>query len=418
MTRSVTHISHREDYRLFCQERLADPYPLYRELRQADPVHWCEPMKLWLVTGYQQVLAGMKDERFSASRMGMYTRPLSGQVRQHVEPLLRHISKWILLTDEPDHGRLRKLVNLAFTPRMLQKLRPRIEQVVADLLPPPDALTPGSRYDVLNSFCYPLPATVICEMLGIPQDQRESFRICTERLVAFSSRGGPELARHAEDAMAALTTLIGMFEPLIEQHRRTPREDLMSALISAEDGGQRLGNEELFAMCVFIFLAGHETTTNIMASAILLLLRHPDQLAMLRGDLAGRLPAVIEECLRFEPSVPRAVRQARHDLQLDGKSIQQNDTVVFMIAAANRDPAVFERPDHFDIRRWPNKHLSFGFGPHFCLGAQLARLELEVSLAALLKRFCEMSLSTTDIQWKPLMGIRALRELEIVVGAS
>ena len=189
----------------------------------------------------------------------------------------------------------------------------------------------------------------------------------------------------------------------------------MSAMIAAEEDGDRLSKDELFAMCVFLFLAGHETTTNLMASGILLLLQHPEQMTLLREDVDGRLSPAIEEFLRIEPSVPRAVRQAKQDLELAGKRIRQGDTVVFLIAAANRDPTVFADPDRLDILRQPNKHLSFGFGPHFCLGAQLARMELDIAYRALLARLPCFALATENIRWKPLMGIRALGELDVRV---
>ncbi len=401
------------DYLAFCEERLGNPYPLFDRLRAEDPVHWCEPMKLWLVTGYADVAAGLKDARCSSDRTDMYVQALSPELKQRVQPLLDHVSKWIQLTDEPDHTRLRKLVNLAFTPKMLATLRPKIEQLVDALL---DKVPPGQPFDIIATFCGPLPATVICGMLGIPAAEQDEFKRLVERVMRFSTAGGPRLQNHAEQANAALGSLIDMFERLIAERRTTPREDLLSALVQAESDGEKLSNEELHAMCVFIFLAGHETTTNGIASGLLALVQHPEQFAVLKTDPDALLRGMVEEALRYESPVTRAVRKAREDLEFGGKTIKQGQLVVLLLGAANRDPAQFPEPARFDIRRSPNKHFAFGYGPHFCLGAVLARMEMEIAFRAIIRRLPELRLGTDQLHWKPTMGIRALVSLPVVIG--
>jgi cytochrome P450 len=401
------------DYSLFVEERLGNPYPLFDRLRTEDPVHWCEPMKLWLVTGYANCLTGLKDERFSSDRTDMYVQALPPDLKVRVQPLLDHVSKWIQLTDEPDHMRLRKLVNLAFTPKMIQQLKPRIETLVDALL---DDVKPGEPFDLIPAFCGPLPATVICEMLGIPLAERDTFRHLVEQVMYFSTAGGPRLKNHADNAQAALGSLIDLFERLIAERRKTPRDDLLSALVQAEADGEKLSNEELYAMCVFVFLAGHETTTNGIASGMMALLQHSDQFAALRANQDGLMRGTIEEALRYESPVTRAVRKAREDFEFGGKTIKQGQLVVFLLGAADRDPAQFPEPGKFDITRSPNKHLAFGYGSHFCLGAVLARMEMDIAFRAILRRLPNLQLATTDLQWKPTMGIRALVKLPVIVG--
>jgi hypothetical protein len=408
----MSRIELHPDYEEFCQERLQNPYPLFDRLRVEDPVHWCQPMKLWLVTRYDDVLTGLKDTNLSSSRMEMYVQALPDSVRQRARPLLDHISKWIQLTDEPDHGRLRKLVNLAFTPKVIKALRGRIVSLTNEFL---GAAPPGQAFDIVKQLCYPLPATVICELLGIPTRDRDAFYGATGRLMQFSTRGGPTLKDYAQEAGEALDQLVRMFRELVEDRRRRPREDLLSALVSAEADGTRLSNEELYAMCVFIFLAGHETTTNGLASGILALARHPDQLNALKADPSRLARGAVEEVLRFESPVTRAVRQARTDTEISGKRITAGQLVVFLLGAANRDPAQFAEPNRFDIARNPNRHLAFGYGIHFCLGAALARLEMEMAFGAIAARIPGMRLENDALAWKPVMGIRALQELYVRV---
>lgn len=399
------------DYRAFCEERLQNPYPLFARLRAEDPVHWCAPMKLWLVTRYDLCLTGLKDERFSSDRTDMYVQALPADLKARVQPLLDHVAKWIQLTDEPDHARLRKLVNLAFTPKMIRLLIPRIEQLVDALL---DDVRAEEGCDLIAKFCQPLPATVICEMLGIPLAERDRFRELVEGIMHFSTAGGPKLKHHAESAHKALREVIVLFERLVAERRKEPRDDLLSALVTAEADGERLSNDELYAMCVFVFLAGHETTTNGIASGIMALLTHPEQFAKLKSDVDAHVRGTVEEALRFESPVTRAVRKAREEIVLAGKTIAPGQLVVFLLGAADRDPAVFPEPDVFDITRTPNKHLAFGFGSHFCLGAVLARMEMEIAFRAIVRRLPQLQLATTDLAWKPTMGIRALTKLSVL----
>jgi cytochrome P450 len=368
-------------------------------------------MKLWFVTRYDEVFAGLRDQRLSSNRTGIYRQALPPEAQQRLHDLFSHVGKWLQLTDDPDHARLRKLVNAAFTPRIVNDLKPRILSMVETLL---DLAPRGAPFDFLQQFCYPLPANVICEMLGIPLEQRDAFRHATDQLVRFSARGGPALRDHAETAAAALDRLIALFRPLIEERRRAPCEDLLSALVVAEADGERLTQEELYAMCTFLFLAGHETTTSALASGVYTLLNHPDQARRLRDDSERMVASAIEEILRFESPVPRAVREAKEELEIRGRTIRKGQFIVLLLGAANRDPGQFPDPDRFDIARQPNRHVAFGYGAHFCLGAALARLEMEIALRALSRRLPGLRLAAETWSWRPLMGLRCLTALPVI----
>jgi len=399
------------EYQQFCQQELQDPYPLFARLRERDPLHWCGPMHMWLVTRYEDVHAGLRDtKRLISSRRRMYTDPLPPEKRDAAQPLVEHISLWLQNLNPPHHTRLRTLVNLAFTPRMLQALTPRIERIVGELL---DGLCGKAGVDFVESFCLPLPAMVICEMLGIPETDSARYRQVVEQLIPFSSGAGPGLVRALDPARRALEELLAYFDRLIAERRARPRSDLISAMAAAEADGDRLSREELFGLCVFLYVAGHETTVSLLASGTLALLRHPEQFDLLRSDPEGLVGGAVEEFLRFEPPVTRAVRVPGEDFDWRGKTIRQGQTITMLIGAANRDPAVFDDPDRLDIRRQPNRHLGFGHGIHFCLGAPLARLEANIAFRAIARRLPGMRLGGGEVRYRPALGIRSLQSLPV-----
>ncbi len=399
------------DYELFCRQRLQNPYPLFARLREQDPVHWCEPMKMWLVTRYDDVLDGIKNtSRLSSSRQGMYTDPLRSENREAARPMIEHLNRWLLNIDPPDHTRMRRLVNLAFTPRFLQRLVPRIEQIVEQLI---TETRMHDQIDFIESFCLPLPTIVICDMLGIPQQSRDQYRRDVDGLLYFSSAGGPGLNDTIDHARTCLDDLITIFDELISLRRDKPTDDLLSAMVRVEAEGDRLSRDELFALCVFLFLAGHETTMGMLASGTLALLQNPDQFELLKEDLDGRVTSAVEEFVRYEPSVTRGVRQVNQDFEWRGKQIRHGQTVTMLIGAANRDPGQFPNPDRLDITRHPNKHLGFGHGIHFCLGAPLARLESQIAFRSIARHLPNMRLATDHVEYKPAMGIRSLISLPI-----
>jgi hypothetical protein len=399
------------EYQQFCQQELQDPYPLFARLRERDPVHWCGPMHMWLVTRYEDVRAALRDtERLPSSRRRMYTDPLPPEKREAAQPLVEHISLWLQNLNPPQHTRLRTLVNLAFTPRMLKALAPRIERIVDELL---DSLCGKERVDFVESFCFPLPAMVICEMLGIPEVESARYRQAVEQLIPFSSGGGPGLAHAVDPARRALDELLAYFDHLIAERRARPQDDLISAMAAAEADGDRLSREELFGLCVFLYVAGHETTASLLGSGTLALLQHPEQFDRLRADPDGLVEGAVEEFLRYESPVTRAVRVPGKDFDWRGRTIRQGQTITMLIGAANRDPAAFDEPDRLDITRQPNRHLGFGQGIHFCLGAPLARLEANIAFRAIARRLPGMRLGEGEVRYRPALGIRSLQSLPV-----
>jgi len=409
-----TAIEQDKDYDEFCRQCLHDPYPLFARLREEDPVHWCEPLHMWLVTRYDDVSQGLRDrKRLSTNREAMYTDPLRPESLPRARPMIDHINKWLLNVDPPDHTRMRKLVNIAFTPRLLQKLVPRIETFVEKLL---DEMARSEQVDLIESFCFPLPALVICDMLGIPEERRAQYRRCVEGLIPFSSSGGPGLNDTLEQARASLDELIEFFDELIARRRSDPREDLVSAMAAAEVDGERLDRDELFALCVFLFLAGLETTMGLLANGTLALLRNPEQFRLLRADPEGLVEKAVEEFVRYESPGTRGVRRALVDFEWRGSRICAGQTVTNLIGAANRDPEQFPDPDKLDITRHPNKHVGFGQGIHFCLGAPLARLEGQIAFRGMMRRLPNMELATDRVSYKPVIGIRSLEALPVRLG--
>ena len=398
------------DYVDFCQQRLANPYPLFDRLREEDPVHWCKTMQCWLVTRYDDVFDNVRDPRFSSSRSGLYMDNLRPENREKAKPLLDHLSKWMLNVDPPDHTRLRRLVNAAFSPRMLKSLEPRIEQLVDRLL---DDVCRARRVDFVRDFSYRLTATVICQMLGVPSEMQDNFRAGAEILMNFSSAAGPRLNDHVDTARKSLEELINSFDHLIELRNANPQDDLISAMLAVNESNDRFSQEELFSMCVFLFVAGHETTMSIISSGMMLLIQNRDQYDLLKHDPTSLAPTATEEFVRLESSVTRGVRMAKENIELRGRVISKGETIVNVLGAANRDPRQFRDPDIVDIQREPNKHLGFGFGPHFCLGAPLARLEAGIAFRNIAQRKLEFRITCESLTWRANLGIRTLSALPL-----
>ncbi|OIJ64115.1 cytochrome [Streptomyces mangrovisoli] len=376
-----------------------DPHPVYARLRRLGPVHRVRLADVdqlgetWLVVGYEEARAALTDPRLAKD-----TRKL-GVLSRDDELLGRHM----LLSDPPEHTRLRALVAREFTMRRVEALRPRIERITDDLL---DAMLPRGRGDLVEEFAYPLPITVICELLGVPEFDRAEFRTLSTEVVAPTS---------AQNATEAFTRLAEYLSELIEDKRCSgPRDDLLSDLIrTTTQDGDRLSAEELRGMAFLLLIAGHETTVNLITNGVHDLLSHPDQLAAVRADPRLLGPAV-EETLRHEGPVENATfRFAAEPLEIAGTKIGQGEMVMIGLAAADRDAARFPDPDRFDVHRDPRGHLAFGHGLHFCLGAPLARLEARTAIGALLHRAPDLALDGPPGAWLPGMLMRGLRALPV-----
>jgi cytochrome P450 len=387
----------------------ADPYPAYRALRDQGPVY--RDGHTWYVTRYALIKAVAHDPRLGKGPVTQaLVAALPPAARQAAQPFSDSISKNMLRVDPPDHTRLRGLVSKAFTPRTVEGLRPRIEGLVTDLL---DTVRPAGGMDVIRDFAYPLPAIVIMEMLGIPPEDRDRFKAWSDDQFAFLGGRFPgdplETARRAGDSTLAMNKYL---RGLIAERRQAPQVDLISSMIAVEEQGERLNEQELMATTSLLLGAGHETTTHLIGNGLLALLHHPSQLWRLREELA-LLPLAVEELLRFDGPVQFVNRVPSADLDIGGITIPAGDTIVLVLAAANRDPAQFSGPDRLEIARRPNDHLGFGFDRHFCLGAHLARVETQIALSALLTRFPDLTLATETLEWQPNPLIRGLRSLPV-----
>jgi cytochrome P450 len=385
-------------------EFVADPYPTYRRLREEDPVHQ-SPLGFWVLTRYEDVVASLRDPR-------MIKEPIAAFVAQRfglpAPPLGMGLS--MLDRDPPDHTRLRGLVSKAFTPRVIEQLRPHIQQIVDGLL---DKVEGDPGMDLIEQFAYPLPVIVICEMLGVPVEDHERFKGWGLDIArGLDAILLPPDSPVAERSVTARRALADYFRGLIAQRRRAPREDMLSGLIAAEEAGDKLSEEELLATCILLLVAGHETTVNLIGNGSLALLRHPDQRKRLQED-PSLITTAVEELLRFDGPVQRTARIPSEDVTFGGKTIGKGEMVMPFIGAADRDPAQFPDPDRLDIGRTENRHIAFGWGIHFCIGAPLARLEGQIAINTLLKRKPKLALATDRPEHRQSLTLRGLSRLPV-----
>jgi cytochrome P450 len=385
-------------------EVIADPYPYYHRLRSLEPVHH-SPLGFYVASRHADVTLVLRDKRFGKDFVGRMTRRRGEEIFD--EPVYRSMRHWMLQQDPPDHTRLRGLVVQAFTARRVEDMRPRIQEIVDQTL---DRLVARRRGDLIADFAFRLPVTVICEMLGIPPDHHEMF-------LAGARDGGrlldpvPLSRAELDAANASNLAAQAYFQQLFELRRREPGDDLTTKLVQAEEQGSKLSNEELTANVILLFGAGHETTVNLIGNGLLALFRHPDQLRLLRDDPA-LMPNAVEEFLRYDSSVQTTGRVALEDVEVGGTVIPAGEAVLSLLGAANRDPAVYPEPDRLDIMRPNVRPLSFGGGIHFCLGAQLARIEAEVAILTLLRRLPDLNLDDpVHPDWRQTFVLRGLKAL-------
>ncbi len=385
---------------------LADPYPLYEELRTADPVHWDPYLHGWVVTRYEDVVSVLRS--FSAARTPS-PEQLAAMGLGDLSPLAAVMVWQMLFLDAPEHTRIRALASQAFTPRRVAELREHIRAIVAGLLVPAAA---RGALEVIGDLAAPLPAIVTAEMLGVPPEDHA-------RLKAWSADFAEILGNFQHNPDRAARTLAAV-EGLTDYFRRRiaelragrGRPGLVASLLTAEVDGDHLSEEEVVANAIITMVGGQETTTNLIGNGLLALLRHPAQLTRLRADPA-LLPLAVEELLRFESPSQHTARLAPRDVALGGRKIARGQAVIAVLAAANRDPEAFPEPARLDVARQPNHHLAFGRGPHFCFGAALARLEGQEALRAVLASFPRLNLASDRLTWRPNLALRGLEALPL-----
>jgi cytochrome P450 len=399
----------------------ANPYPTLAYLRENEPVHLAKDPQgnpFWLLTRYDDALALLKDQRFSKKPIGRAAyedmMPLPKMLKPFVMPLVKPLLNRsfgplmnnMLDLDDPDHSRLRSLVHKAFTPRLLATMQIRIEAISNALI---DAALAKGQMEFINDFAFPLPITVIAEILGVPSRDHAQFRLWSNSLISTHGNG------NMFTMMQNVNALIGYIKKQLDERRSKPQDDLMTALVQVEEAGEMLKPDELVAMCVLLLTAGHETTVNLLGNGLFALLKHPEQFDLLRRN-PEFVKTAIEEFLRYDSPVHNATeRYAMEDLEISGVRIARGDKVLAGLAAANHDPRQFPNPETFDICRENNRHLSFGQGIHYCVGAPLARMEGQIAFSLLLERLPDMRLakSSESLEYRPNMFLRGLKELPV-----
>ena len=384
-------------------EVIRDPYPFYHRLRASEPMHR-SPLGFTVASRHADISFILRDKRFGKDFPGRMSRIHGEKILE--EPVYRSMRHWMVVMNPPDHTRLRGLVAKAFTARRVEDMRSRIQQIVDQTL---DRLIPQGRMDLIADFAVRLPVTVICEMLGIPEDDHEMF-------LSGARNGGrlldpvPLTRAELDQANADNIALAEYFGRLFELCRRRPGDDLMTQLVQAEEEGSKLSNEELTANIMLLFGAGHDTTVNLIGNGLLALHRNPSQLRLLQQN--PLLPTAIDELLRYDFSFQVTTRSALEDVTVDGFNVEKSELILCLLGAANRDPAVFADPDRLDITRQNVRPMSFGGGIHFCLGAQLARLEAEIAIETLLRRLPDLALDNPEVpDWRPTFVLRGLNSL-------
>ncbi len=402
-----------QKYDLYSSDFRSTTHQTYARMRDDDPV-FRQPgldgeTPIWFVTRYDDVVAVLlDDERFVLDpKLALTAEELEEMEKASPFPVDERVNNHVLTKDGENHRRLRRLVTKAFTPRMVEGLRPRIQEIADELL---DRVAGRGEMDLVEDYAFPLPITVIAELLGIPVEDRDRFRTWSNTFVLppITEELQAQFVAHTEEFIAYLDELFGV-------RRADPREDLVSALVRAEEQGDRLSEDELYSMVVLLIVAGHETTVSLVANAVVALLSNATALDELRAD-PTLLPAAVEELLRYDSPVERTItRWAATDVELGGHTIRRGELVIAVIGSANRDPARFDTPDVLDVSRGDTKHVGFGRGSHYCLGAPLARQEAEIALRTVFARLpnLRLAIAEEDLYWRPIPLFRSLASLPV-----
>jgi cytochrome P450 len=397
------------DYKPNDPSVLADPFPLYARLRDEDPAHWSPRLKAWVLTRYEDVRRVCLDtNNMSSDRLRPFFATLPSPEAAKVAELARYLTLWMVFRDPPEHTRLRRLAAKVFNVRSINALRPNIEALTQWLL---DGLAQRMEFDFIGDFAMPLPALVIIDMLGAPREELARLKRLSDEMALFIG-SARDAAEKYERAGAATREMAGMFRELIAARRAQPQRDLLSELVALDDGGDRLSDDELVAMCILLLFAGHETTTHHLANGLRALLRFPQELEKLRANPA-LAPAAVEELLRYDGPIGAQVRIVQEPQTMHGKTLKAGDRVFLLMNAANRDPRAYPDPDRVDLSRAGVPHLTFGFGAHICLGFPLARLEGQVALPAVLARWRRLELASDSIEWMDSMVLRGMKAMPV-----
>jgi cytochrome P450 len=387
---------------------LADPFPLYRRMRDEDPAHWSPRLKAWVLTRYEDVKRVCLDSRMSSDRLRPFFATLPSPEAARVAELARYLTLWMVFRDPPEHTRLRRLAAKVFHVRSIHALRPNVESLTQWLL---DSIDSRRQFDFIADFAGPLPALVIMDMLGAPREELARLKRLSDEMALFigSARDAPE---KYERAASATREMAGIFRELVSARRAAPQGDLLTELVTLDDAGDRLSDDELVATCMLLLFAGHETTTHHLANGLRALLAFPQELEKLRSE-PSLAPAAVEELLRYDGPIGAQVRIVQEPQTLHGKALNPGERVFLLMNAANRDPRAYQDPDRLDLARNGVPHLTFGFGAHICLGFPLARLEGQIALPAVLARWRHIALATHQLDWMDSMVLRGMKAMPL-----
>lgn len=410
---SVDYIDALERLLLLDEDMMDRRYEIFRHVQAEQRVVYSEKLQRWIFTRYNDVREALRDGRLSSEQLPSVLKQLPSEIRENLDadnPLLRQANKIMMSRDDPDHARLRLLVNKAFTPRMIEHQRPLIERLTHDLL---DQMGQQEHPDFIRDVAIPLPIMVIAALIGIPYESLGQIKEWSDAGADFLGKSTDTLEVFFRMAGAAME-FNAYIRPHLEERRRQPKGDLLSAFIAAESQGDKLSEDELIANIYLLLAAGNETTTNLLGNGLYTLLRHPEQLELLR-QRPTLADGAVEEILRYESPSQITGRHTKHGLEIANQHIGADQSIMLLLGMANRDPQLFTDPDRFDITRKDNKHIAFGLGPHYCLGAPLARLEAQVILPLVIDRFPAIHLTDSPAHWRKNPTFLGLETLPVVL---
>lgn len=399
-------------YDLLGPEFSANPHPTLQRMRTEDPVYWDPQLNVYCLTRYEDVQLILRDPRFSAERVDYYTSCVPALLRQKLKRYDEFISHWMVLADPPRHTRLRSLVARAFTPQVVEGLRPLVQRVANEMI---DAASARGRMDLIGDLAYPLPGVVIGRLLRIAPADTERLKRWSDALFRLLGAPMPDEAT-IELGHQGVVGFEEFLRDLIEERRAHPGDDVLSRLLVAEEQGSMLSDAELISTCALLLASGHETTTHLIGNGALALINNPDQMQKLRED-PQLIDKAVEEILRYDGAGYQSSRRAREDVEIRGVRIEAGKIAFCFLHAANRDPARFPDPDRMDILRKDTRHVGFGGGAHFCLGAQMARVQAQVVLNTIVQRLPDLALAAPRLEWIPSLLIRGLRALPVTFSA-
>ena len=394
-------------------ETLSNPYPYFSYLRRTDPVHWNNSLNSWVITKYDDVRKILSEDFITVDRLNRFYSKLPGKDARLLEEIIKYLNLWAAFRNPPDHTRMRKIMMVAFTRKSINQMEPVIRKITEFTL---DKLDNENEIevDLVEKFSSPIPALTIMHLLGVPTEMLENFKSWSDDMSKFIG-GSRNDKKKYEKAANGCKQMVSFFKNIIAERRENPAEGFLMDLINATVENEKFSDDELIATCMLVLFAGHETTTNLISNGILTLIKNPKELEKFISN-PNLIDATIEEIMRFDGPTNSLVRNIAKDHKFHDKNMKEGDRVFAMVSSANRDETVFENPDSFIIDRSPNRHLTFGFGPHLCIGATLAREEGRIALSSLFKRFRKISLkSDSSFEWVDAMVPRGLKKLSVVL---